>query len=59
VWAGSDDVAPAEVMGLVRARDAARTARDWPRADALRAELADLGWDVVDGPAGSTVRRAT
>jgi cysteinyl-tRNA synthetase len=59
VWARSDDVAPTEVMALLVARDAARAARDWSSADALRAELTNLGWDVVDGPDGSTVRRAT
>jgi cysteinyl-tRNA synthetase len=59
VWASSDDVAPTEVMALLVARDAARAARDWSSADALRAELTNLGWDVVDGPDGSTVRRAT
>ena len=58
-WAGSEAVVPADVKALVVARDAARAARDWPRADTLRAELAALRWDVVDGPEGSTVRPAT
>jgi cysteinyl-tRNA synthetase len=59
VWSVADagDDVPAEIAALVEARDAARTARDWSRADALRAELAILGWEVVDGPTGSTVRR--
>ena len=62
VWAAADDAAavddtPAEIEALVEARDAARAARDWPRADSLRAELAALGWEVVDGPTGSTVHR--
>jgi cysteinyl-tRNA synthetase len=42
---------------LLEARDAARAARDWARADALRAELAAAGIEVVDGPAGSRWRR--
>jgi cysteinyl-tRNA synthetase len=63
VWAEADRPAaaeevPAEVRTLVASRDAARTARDWARADALRSELTALGWKVVDGPEGSTVRRA-
>ena len=59
VWAARDeDVVPTDVTALAETREAARSARDWPRADALRAELAELGWDVVDGPDGSTVRRA-
>ena len=64
VWAATEDPpgaeadVPAAVTALVGARDAARVARDWSRADALRDELAGLGWDVVDGPTGSTVRRS-
>ena len=38
-------------------RSEAREQRDYARADALRAELADLGWDVVDEAGGSRVRR--
>jgi cysteinyl-tRNA synthetase len=47
---------PADVAALQAAREDARSSRDYARADALRTELADLGWDVVDGPDGSTVR---
>ena len=39
------------------ARGAARAARDFARADALRAEIEALGWEVTDGPDGSTVTR--
>jgi len=49
-------VAPSEVQALLADRSAARDARDFARADAIRDELAALGWDVVDGPDGSTVR---
>ena len=42
---------------LLAERDAARAARDWARADALRDELAAVGIEVVDGPAGTTWRR--
>ena len=54
--AGEADV-PREITALVAARDAARAARDYARADDLRRELAERGWDVVDGPDGSTLRR--
>ncbi len=54
--AGEADV-PREITALVAARDAARAARDYARADDLRHELAERGWDVVDGPGGSTLRR--
>ena len=61
VWVAPEpapaDVAPAEVTALVEARTAARTARDWARADALRAELEALGWDVTDTPDGPDVTR--
>ena len=48
---------PAAIAALAAARDEARAARDYPRADELRRELGDGGWDVIDGPGGSTVRR--
>ena len=59
VWdapAGGDEV-PADVLALVEARSAARGARDFAQADALRGQLEAQGWEVVDGPDGSTVRR--
>ena len=40
---------PPEIVDLARERAAARAARDWPRADALRAEIEAAGWKVVDG----------
>ncbi len=42
---------------LVDERDAARRARDFTRADALRDELVAAGWTVEDGPEGTIVRR--
>ena len=47
------------MQALVDARAAARAARDLARADALRAELEAAGWEVIDWPDGSTVRRRT
>jgi Glycosyl transferase family 2 len=47
---------PADVRRLLAERSNARDARDWSRADAIRDELAALGWEVQDGPAGSSVR---
>jgi cysteinyl-tRNA synthetase len=38
-------------------RDAARAARDWDRADALREELTATGWTVEDAPTGTVLRR--
>ncbi len=42
---------------LVSARDEARAARDFARADALRDELVAMGWTVEDTPAGTAIRR--
>ena len=47
---------PADVQRLLEERAEARRSRDWPRADALRDELAALGWEPQDGPRGSTAR---
>ena len=58
VWeaqAESDDV-PEAVLAMLRDRDAARTARDYARADALRDEIVGAGFDVIDTADGSSVR---
>jgi cysteinyl-tRNA synthetase len=47
---------PPEVQAKARLRDAARAARDYGKADALRAELQADGWVVEDGPDGTTIR---
>jgi GT2 family glycosyltransferase len=39
---------PQEVLDLAHARREARIARDWARADALRADIESAGWTVVD-----------
>ena len=46
------DEVPAEVKALVEERAAAKKARDWPRADAIRARLTEMGWAVMDTPKG-------
>src|SRR5687767_14054964 len=47
---------PDEVRRLLAERSAARDDRDWDRADALRAEMAALGWEVQDSAGRSTAR---
>jgi cysteinyl-tRNA synthetase len=49
---------PDDVAARARARDEARAARDWARADALRDELVAEGWTVEDTPDGTVVRPA-
>ena len=48
---------PAEVAAKAAALDAARAAKDFATADALRAELQADGWTVETTKAGTTLRR--
>jgi cyanophycinase-like exopeptidase len=51
--AGEDSAPPpADVLRLVEARQAARQAKDWPRADHLRQQIEAMGWLVTDTPGG-------
>jgi len=50
---------PAEINSLLEARQAARKARDFRRADALRDELKAKGWIIEDTPKGARVKRET
>ena len=47
-----------QVADLVAKREAARARKDFAAADALRAEIASLGYVVKDTPLGMTVERA-
>ncbi len=51
--------APEDVLRLAEERAAARDAKDFARADALRDEIAAWGWSVVDAPGGFTLQQAT
>jgi cysteinyl-tRNA synthetase len=50
---------PAEINALVDARQAARKAKDFKRADALRDELKAKGWIIEDTPKGPKAKRLT
>ncbi len=50
---GAGTALHARIEALVERRAAARAARDWAGADALRAELAALGVEVMDGADGA------
>ena len=54
--AGVDEPMRDRIDGLVAARVAARTAKDWAAADRIRAELTDLGVEVMDSKDGATWR---
>jgi cysteinyl-tRNA synthetase len=44
--------APQQAQTLMGEREVARAERDWARADELRDQLRELGWEVRDGPDG-------
>ena len=53
---GGGDV-PEDVVAKASALDAARGAKDFATADAIRAELQADGWTVETTKSGTTVRR--
>ena len=50
--------APADIQALLEAREAARKAKDFKRADAMRAELKEKGWGIEDTPKGPRLKKA-
>ncbi|GAB4445518.1 MAG: hypothetical protein OHK0015_47880 [Chloroflexi bacterium OHK40] len=53
--ASPEPVVPDAVIALVEARQGARARRDWAAADALRGQIAALGWHVKDTPDGPLI----
>jgi cysteinyl-tRNA synthetase len=49
--------APAEIIALLEARQAARKAKDFKRSDAIRDELKAKGWVVEDSPKGPKLKK--
>ncbi|HEY1237210.1 MAG TPA: cysteine--tRNA ligase [Solirubrobacterales bacterium] len=55
----AEEEAPAEAVALLEEREKARAAKDFERADDLRDQLAEMGWEVRDEAGGARlVRRA-
>jgi cysteinyl-tRNA synthetase len=54
---GAGDEVPPEVLARAAERDAARAAKDYAAADAIRDELVAGGWVVEDTAQGTVVRR--
>jgi cysteinyl-tRNA synthetase len=48
---------PAELTALLEARQAARKAKDFKRADAIRDELKAKGWTIEDTPKGPKLKK--
>jgi cysteinyl-tRNA synthetase len=55
----TDKVLPTEVAALILQREAARDARDWATADALRETIRQHGYEVEDAPSGTRWRKST
>ena len=54
----TDDEAPQELQRLAAEREEARAARDFERADRIRDQLSDAGWEIRDTPEGARLVRA-
>lgn len=52
-----DAEAPAEIVALLEARQQARKAKEFQRADALRGEMKTHGWLIEDTPKGPRLKR--
>jgi cysteinyl-tRNA synthetase len=48
---------PAELAALLEARQAARKAKDFKRADTIRDELKAKGWVIEDTPKGPKLKK--
>jgi cysteinyl-tRNA synthetase len=53
----ADAEAPAEIVALLEARQAARKAKDFKRSDEIRDELKTKGWVVEDSPKGPKLKK--
>ena len=56
-WAPVETVVPAAIQTLIDQRQAARAARQWPEADALRDQILAAGYDIEDTSEGARVRQ--
>jgi cysteinyl-tRNA synthetase len=57
--AAKDEALPTEVETLIQQREAARAARDWTAADALREAIRRQGYEVEDMPTGTRWRKSS
>jgi cysteinyl-tRNA synthetase len=57
IGAKSEVEIPADINSLLEARQAARKAKDFKRADAIREELKSQGWLIEDTPKGPKLKK--
>jgi cysteinyl-tRNA synthetase len=50
-------VIPAEISALMVERDKSRQDKDWKQADLLRLRIIDAGYELLDTPTGTVVRK--
>jgi cysteinyl-tRNA synthetase len=56
-WEPAIEAIPEEVKALAKAREAAREAKNWAEADAIRNRISDAGYTVEDTSEGSRLAR--
>ena len=57
IGAKTETEAPAEIIALADARTAAKKAKDFKKADAIREELKAKGWAIEDTPKGPKLKK--
>jgi cysteinyl-tRNA synthetase len=53
-----EEEAPEELRRLAEEREEARAERDFERADRIRDQLGDAGWEIRDTPDGARLVRS-
>ena len=59
IWGilAKEEKIPAEIMALAQERDRARTSGDFNKADELRAQIKNQGWDIDDTSTGPRINK--
>ena len=57
-WQPPEEVFPDEVIAMMAERQHARAEKDWARADALREQVREVGYEIEDTAQGPHVRAA-
>lgn len=55
-WQPREQKIPEQVQAIATKRDQARIDRDWALADSLRDQIAELGFEIEDGPGGTQIK---